>query len=134
MRAADRNAEELAGEHVACRLTAADYGCTRAVDTGVRSLRAAKAKFQHAVSAGRLHDARGFGGDQRLVVDDVEQRGFQQLRFHNRRDDTDDRFARKDDRAFRNGQNLARKAQRSQTGEKRFVKDIQASQIGDILI
>ena len=134
VRAADGHTEELTGEHVARRLTAADHRRARTVNARIRPLRAAQTEFQHAVAARRLHHAGGLGGDQRLMVDDVEQRGFKKLRFHDRRNDADNRFAGENDRSLRNSQNFAGKPQGGQAGEKRLVKDIQAAQIGNIVL
>ena len=134
MRTANRNAEELTGEHIARGLTAADDGRTRAINARVRPLRTAKTELQHLVSARRLHHTGRLGSDQGLVIDDVQQRRFQQLCFHDRRDDAENRLIREDDRSFRHREDFAGKVEIAQIGQEGIVKDRKATKILDVLL
>jgi hypothetical protein len=65
------------------------------------------------------------------VVDDVEQRGFNQLRFKNWGHDANQRLAGENDRAFRNGLDIAGKAEPSEFLQEGFVEQIQRAEVGD---
>ena len=134
VRAHDRNIVHLAGQHVARSVAAADDRGARAVNAGVRSLRAAKTEFHHDAALRRLNDAAGFRGDQRLVIDDRKQRGFHQLRFKNRRDHAHQRLAREHDRALRNRLHVAVEFERSQLREKILVEKVLTAQVFDVVV
>ena len=134
MRSPHRHAEHLAGQHIAGCLAPADDGRTRAIDPRIRPLCAAQAEFKHVVPTRGLHHAGSLCGDQRLMVDDVQQSGFKKLRLDNRRNHAQNRFAWEDDGAFRHREDLAGKMKTAEIGKKRFVKDLQAAQICDILL
>ena len=133
MRAAHGDVVHLAGEHVARGHAPADDRRARAVDARVRSLRAAQAELEHAVALRRLHDAAGLGGDQRLMVDDVEQRRLHQLRLDHGRAHAHDGLGGEDDRALGHGVDVAREPEILQEVEEALVKRIQAAQVRDVL-
>ena len=58
-------------EHIGSADTAADHGGSGTVDTGIRTLGAAKTKLHDAVPLCCVDDSGGLGGDQALVVDDI---------------------------------------------------------------
>ena len=103
----DRYVEHLAGQHVGGADAAADHGGAGTVDTGVRTLGTAQAELHDAVALGCVNDAGRLGGDQALVVDDVQDGGLHQLRLHDGRDDLDQRLPGEDDGSFGNGVDVA---------------------------
>ena len=66
-----RDIEHLAAEHVGSTDTAGDHSGSRAIGTGVSTLRAAKPKLHDSVPACGEDDTGCFGRDQALVVDDI---------------------------------------------------------------
>ena len=76
MGAAHRDAEDFPGEHVGGGRTAADVGRAARGERAVRSLGAAKAELDDRFALGGLANPGGFGGDESLEIEDVEQRGF----------------------------------------------------------
>ena len=134
MRAADRNVEHLPRQHVARGCAAADHRRARAVDARVRPLRAAQAELQHRAALRRAAHAAGLGGDERLVVDEGEDRRLDQLRLHDRRAHAHERLVREHDRALAHGVDLAGEAQLAKIGEERLVEQAERAQIGQILL
>ncbi len=110
MRTRHGNAEQFARQHVGSRAAAADDGSARTVHARIRALRAAQTEFHHRIPFGGVSDLSRLGGDQRLVVDDVQQRRFQKLRLAQRGAHGNDRLFRKYDRSLRHGIYVARKA------------------------
>ena len=51
--------------------TSGDHGGSGTVDSGIRTLGTAQAKFHDTVSLGCMDHAGCLGGDQALVVDDI---------------------------------------------------------------
>ena len=127
------NAVQHAGQHVGSGRTAADHCRPCTVDAGVRSLRAAKSEFHDLSRPCGVADFGGFGRDQRLVIDDIEQRRFDELRFANGRDDGENGFLREDKSAFLYRGDGARKTEVFQKRKKFFVKQTQRTQIRDLL-
>lgn len=82
----DRNIKHLSCQDIGGSDAAADHGSTRAVNAGIRSLRTAKPKFHDAVALCSIDYAGCFRGDQTLVVNHVQNRGFYQLCLHDRSD------------------------------------------------
>ena len=97
------------------------------------ALGSAQAELHDSVSAGCVADAGGLGGDQALVIDDIEDRGLHQLRLHDRRDDLDDGLAGEDQGTFRQCVDAAGEFELRQVREEILVENIQAAQIFDIL-
>ena len=67
----DRDIEHLSGQHVGSSHAAADHSSSCTVDTGIRALGTAKTEFHDTVALCSVNHARGFGGDQTLMVDDI---------------------------------------------------------------
>ena len=130
----DADVEHLSREHVARRRAAADHRGARAVNAGVRPLRAAQAKLHHIVPASGIHHACRLGCDERLMVDEVEQRRFDQLRLHDGRAHAQERLIREHDRALGHAVDFPREAQRAQHVEKILVKEVQRPQIIEVLL
>ena len=89
MRSCHRHIEQFSAEDVAGRHTATDDGGSCPVGSRIRPLRSAQTEFQHSVSLRRIANSGRLRGNQGLVIDDVQNRGFHQLRFHNRRNHLD---------------------------------------------
>ena len=118
VRAADGDAEDLAGQDVRGGVAAADVGRPAGREGAVDALGPPQAEFQHRLAAGRQHQPRGLGGDQRLEVDDVQKRGLQQLGLQQRPADPHQRLLGKDHRPFRHGIDVAGRLERAEEVEK----------------
>ena len=99
----DRHVEHLPGQHVGCAHAAADDSRPCAVQSGIRPLGPAQPEFHDAVPLRRVNDPGSLGGDQALVVDDIEDRRLHKLGLHDRRDDLEQRFLRENDRTLGDG-------------------------------
>ena len=97
-------------------------------------MRAALVAFHDPVAAGRVADARRFGGDQALVVDDVEDRGLNKLGFHDGRNDLYHGLSGEHKGALRNSVDTSGEMEIGKICEKIFLEDAQAAQIFDILV
>ena len=82
----------------------------------------------------RPHHPVGFGGDQALVIDDVQQSGLNKLGFHDWRDDFDQRFLRENDCSFGNGIDITCKPKVFQIIKEIFLEKSGASQIINIFL
>ncbi len=80
----DRNVEHLSGQHIGSAYAARDHGRSGPVGARVRPLGPAQAEFHDTVPSGGIADPGRLGGDQALVVDDIEQGGLHQLGLHDR--------------------------------------------------
>ena len=129
-----RHVEHFAGEHVGGADTAGDHGGSGAVDSRVRSLGPAQAELHDAVALGRVDDALGLGGDQALVVDDVEQGRLHQLGLHDGGDDLHQGFPGEYDGALGDRVDIAGKAELMEIVQKVFLKHVQAAQIFDLVV
>ena len=108
------NIIQLACQHVACCHTAAD-DCRSCTDcTCIGALCAAQTKFQNGVALCCVYYTGSLCCNQALVVDNVQQCGFNQLCLNDGGLDTHQRLMREYDGSFGNGINLARKAEASQ--------------------
>ena len=132
--ARDGNVVHLAGEHVAGALAAADDGRARTVDARVGALGTAQAELHHRAALRRLHHAAGLGGDQRLVVDDVQERRLHQLRLEDGRGHADQRLAREHDGALRHGVHVAVEFKVAKLVQEVLVEDAQAPQVAQRLL
>ncbi len=70
--AADRDAVDLAGEHVGAGGAAADVGRAGPAEASVGSMGAAQAEFHNRFAFGREKNARRLGGDEGLVIHEIE--------------------------------------------------------------
>ena len=127
------NGEQLAGEHVGGSHASPDDSRPGSVNAGVRSLGPAQAELHDGVSFGRVYHPGRLGGNQALVVDDGQKGSLNQLGFHNGGNDLYQGFPGKYHRALGDGINISAEMEVFQVGQKVFVEEIQASQIGNIL-
>ena len=133
MGAFDRNIKHLSGQDVAGADASGDHGGSCPVDTGIRTLGTAKTEL-HDAAASFLNDTGGLGGDQALVIDDVQQSGLNKLGFHDWRDDFDQRFLRENDCSFGNGIDITCKPKVFQIIKEIFLEKSGASQIVNIFL
>ena len=129
MCALDRDIEHLAAEHIGGADTARNHGSPCAVHARVRPLCAAQSEFHDAVALGRIHDTFCLGGNQALVVDDIEQGRLHQLRLHDGGNDLDQRFPWEDDGSLRNRIDITGKAEVAEIFQEVFLEYPQASQV-----
>ena len=97
-----REAETLTGEHERRSARAADVRGARSAQRSVDAVVAASREVEERSSGARFRHPRGLRGDHRVVSDGVEQKGFDDLRFDERRAYLDERFVREGDFAFGN--------------------------------
>ena len=126
MGSAYRHVKHLAGQYVGCTDTAADHGRAGAVNTGVRSLGSSEAEFHDSVPAGGVYNSGSLRGDQRLVVNHIQNCRLQELGFHDGGNDLDDRLPGKDNRALGNSINIAGEMKSSQIFQKIILKQMKA--------
>ncbi len=134
MGALHRHAEELPAEHVAGADAAADDSCPGPVGARVRPLGPAQAEFHDAVPSGGIADPGRLGGDQALMVDDVQDGGLHQLGLHDGGDDLDHRLPGEHDGALWNGIDIAGEPEGLQVLEKVRPEHAQGGQIVDVLL
>ena len=99
----DGNIEHLTGQYIGSTAASADDGSTCTVNAGVRSLCTAKSKLHDAIALGCIAYAGCFCSDQRLMVYDVQDRGFHKLGFHDRSNNFDKWLTWEHDASLRNG-------------------------------
>jgi hypothetical protein len=94
---------------------------TRSEHTCFNAVSPAGAEFDDGPTGGGSSYASRFAGDERLEVKDGKEAGLDKLRFGDRCGDSKQRFAGKEDRAFREGPNIARETEPREIVEKAGV-------------
>ena len=130
----DRDMEHLTGQDIGCADAPGDHGSAGAVDPGIRSLGTAKAEFHHAVSLGSMDDAGRLGGDQALMVDNIQNGGLHQLGLHDGSDDLHHGLPGKDHRSFRDGVDISCEMIAPQIIEELFRKQTGGTQVLDVFV
>ena len=120
--AADRNTVQLAGQHVTCAGAAAHVGGPGGRHAAIGPLGSPQAELQHGPAAGSQVTASRFGGHQRGKVDQVQQRGFQQLALKQRPLHPQERLAREHQLPFGHGPDVALPAQLFQVAKELLGK------------
>ena len=128
----NRNMEHLTCKNIGGSNTAGDHSRARAVNACIRSLSAAKPELHYSVSAGCITDSCRFGGNKTLMVNDIKDRCFYKLRFHNRGNYFYNRFPGKNNSSFRNRVNISCKMKGAEIFQKILLKHIQAAKISHI--
>ena len=134
MGAAHGDIKHLSAEHVRSAHATRDDCGARAVNRGVRSLRSPAAELHHAVALCRTHNACGLGRDETLVVDDVQNRGLDKLRLHNRSNHLDQRLARENDRALGNRVDVTGEAEVPQVVEEGGFEHTETFEICNLIL
>ena len=124
VRSTNLDIKHLPGKHVARGSAAANHRGPCAVNSGVRTLRTAQAEFHNGAVARSIAYTARFGRNQGLMIDKSEHRRLDQLRLHDGRAHSEQRFIRKGDRSLRHGVDVAREAQLRKRFEKRLVKQV----------
>ena len=133
--AAHRNAEQLAGQHVGRGRAAADVRRAAGGQRAVDALCAAQAEFQHRVAVRCQTHARGLRGDQGLKIDQIQQRGLDDLALQDRPLHAHQRLLRKHDRSLGNGVHPAGQFEGVEVVEKGGIEQrppVRAAQLGQI--
>jgi hypothetical protein len=112
VRALDRDAVHLAGEHVRRRRHAADPRRTARRQTAIDALRAPQPELDHGLAARRLHHAGRLGRDERAEVDHGEERRLDETRLQDRRAHAHQRLVREAQPPFGHRVDGAGEAQR----------------------
>ncbi len=123
------NVEHFSRQDVGGADTAADHRRPGPVDTRIRSLSPAKAKLHNAVPSGGINHPGRLGGDQALMVDDIQNRSLHQLRLHHRSDHLQKWLPGKYHCSLRDGVDISREMKSSQILQKIILKKSQAPQI-----
>ena len=134
MGAAHGDVKHLSAEHVRSAHATRDDCGARAVNRRVRSLRSPAAELHHAVALRRAHNACGLGRDETLVVDDVQNRGLDKLRLHNRGNHLDQRLARENDRALGNRVDVTGEAEVPQVVEEGGFEHTETFEICNLIL
>ena len=134
VRSEHRDVEHLAGQDVGGSHTSADHGSSGSVKTCVRSLGSAESEFHDPVALRCVDDTGRFRRDQTLMVDNVQDRGLNKLRLHDRSDHFHKRFLREDHAALRDRVDISTEVKAAQILEEVFAEDTKAAQIVYIII
>ena len=102
----NRHVEHFSGEHIGGSYASTDHCGPCTVQSRIRTLRAAQTELHDTVPLCCMHYAGSLCGDQALVIDDRQDRSLHKLRLHDRSDDFDQRFSRKDHTTLRNRINI----------------------------
>ena len=129
-----RDIEHFSAEYIGGADASGYHGCPCSVGAGIRSLGPAQSEFHDAVSLGRVDDALCLGGNEALVIDDIEQRCLDELGLHNGGNDLDKGFPGENHGTLRNGVNIACKAEFIEIAQKVLLKHIQASQVFNVAV
>ena len=139
VRAPHRQAEEASREHVRGRGDAAHVGRARGAEAAVGALRPPQAEVDHLVAPRGEADPGGLGRDQRLEVDEVEERRLDELRVEDRPPHADEGLVGEHDRALGDRVDVAAQAQLAQLAQEGRVEERpavvaeEAAQVGDVL-
>ena len=120
---AHRQAEEAPGEHVRGRRDAAHVGRARGAEAAVGALRPPQAEVDHLVAPRGEADPRGLGRDQRLEVDEVEERRLDELRVEDRPPHADEGLVGEHDRALGHRVDVAAQAQLAELAQEGGVEE-----------
>ena len=99
----DRYVEHFSCQYIGCTYTAPYDGSSGAIQTCIRTLRAAQSEFHDSIALRGMYYAGSFRGDQTLMIDDRQYSGLYKLCLHDRRNNFDQRFSREDHAALGNG-------------------------------
>jgi hypothetical protein len=119
----DRDAEQLPGEDVRGGIAAAHPGGPGRGERAVDPLRTAQAELAHVVLPRREADARRLGGDERLEIDQVEQRGLQELAEDDGAGHPEHGLLREHDRPFRHGVDVAAEGEIPEGVQKALLEE-----------
>ncbi len=103
------------------------------LNRSIDALGAAGAEFQNRAALRGPDDTIGFRGDEALMVDRQQQKRLDQLRLNGRRADGQNRLARENRRALRDGPDIAREVKIAQIRQKPLGKQLPAVQIREVL-
>ena len=103
------NVEHLACKYIGGAGTSADHSGACTINTGIRSLCTAKTKFHDSISSRCVADTGCLGSNKTLMIDDVQDRSFNKLCFHDRCNDLDKWFSWEYDSSFRDCINITGK-------------------------
>ncbi len=95
----------------------------RGAEAAVRALRAAQTEFDHLVAPRGERDPRGLGRDQRLEVDEVEERRLYELRVEDRPPHADEGLVGEDDRALGHGVDVTAEAELAELAQEGRVEE-----------
>ncbi len=112
------NSEPLTGLQVRRARAAADASRTCRGQTAINSLRATQTEFDDGIIFSGQTNARRFGRDETLEIQNVKQSRFQELTLDNRTARSNQRLVREKQRPLGNCINLTGQSQTAQIVEK----------------
>ncbi len=134
MGSGDRDSEQLPRPDVARRLDPADHGRPRSPDRRVELLRAPGSELHDHIILDDLLDAARLRRDERLVVDDVQERRLDELRLDERRLDPDERLVSEHDFPLHHRIDVTGKPELRQIRQEVFPVTELIPQIADIAL
>ncbi len=120
--AADGDAVDFSGEDIRGAAAAADPCGATGGKAAIGALGAAVAELEDRRAGGGMADAGGFGGDEGLEIDDVQQGGFDQLGVEDGALDAEDGFVGENGGAFGDGIDVEGQAESGEMVEEIFLK------------
>src|SRR6516162_5443781 len=105
------DAEGMTCEGVGCSCAAGNAGCASGENCSFYAVSPAGAKFDDRPAGGGCGYSRCFAGDEGLEVQDRQEAGLDELGFCNWSCNSEQRFARKEDRTFWQRPNIAREVE-----------------------
>ena len=129
-----RNIKIFGAYHITGADAASDDSCSGTKSSGIRTLSPAQTKLHDAAAPGCITDSGCLGGDQGLVVDQVQNSCFNQLRLHNGSYHFYQWFHRKYHTALRDRIYVAGKMKTCQIIQKVFGKTAKSPEIVNIII
>ena len=129
-----RNIKKLPAQNVGGADTAADHGSSCTINTSIRTLGTAQTEFHNAIALCGIADPRCLGCDQTLMIDDIQDRSFYKLGFHDGSDHLDKRLSRKNDCSLRNGINITRETEICQIVEKIRIENTKTGKVTNIMV
>ena len=129
-----RNVKHFSGKHVAGSYRAAYHTCSRAVNSGVGSLRSSQSEFDYGAFAGCRRHAVGFGCDKRLVIYHAQKRGFNKLSLNERCLYYYERLHGENYFALTNGVKIAGEFESAQIFQKFGAESVERRKIFDVII
>ncbi len=133
VRARDRHAVDLAGEHVGTRGAAPDVGGAGAAQRAVGTVGPAQSELHHRVPRGGQANAGGLGRNEGRVVEQIQQRALEHLGLEDAALNLHDGLVRKDDGALGHRAHAEARPVVAQVVEKLLVKSVERAQVVDII-
>ena len=128
------NAVDLVGNRAGGGRASADIRGARTEDRGVSALCASRAEFADRAAVCGTDDARGLRRDERLVVQNEQEIGLDELRLDRVAAHRNERLTRENDGSLGNCPHITREAEGAEIIEKFLREAVFGAEIGDIVL